>query len=127
MQFSAPAPGLLTPSGGGYVGTWQLSHVEGISVSQAAGWVNSALNDSRSWTRAGVSAQQVGSGGSISVWVVNTITGYGADVIGLCEHFSDGSCRIQLEAWQYPNPDLVNHEFIHGFFFADHSPEGSDS
>lgn len=128
MQFSAPPPGLLTPTGSGYVGTWQLDFVEGIGAGQAASWVNASLNDSRGWPRAGVTSQQVASGGSVSVHVVNNLSyGGNPDVIGLTWHYSDGSCKVELEAQQYANADVVVHEFAHAYFYMEHSPEGSDS
>lgn len=127
MQFSQPSPGLLAVVGAEWVGYWSLGDVTGITQGQAASWIADALNDPRGWGRAGVRFQQVAfPGGAVAIHVVDTIPG-SPGIIGLATHYADGSCRVLLEAGQYANPDLVNHEIAHAFFFAEHSPEGSDS
>src|SRR5215217_9250803 len=119
MQFSAPSPGLLKLIDGAWVGTWSLGDVSsGITPTQAGSWIADSLNDPRGWGRAGVSFQQLapGSPGAAIVFhIVDAITGPNLrpGVIGLCTHYSDGSCQIRLEAAQYANPDLVNHEVAH--------------
>ena len=131
MQFSVPSPGLLQNIGGEWVGTWALGGVSNaITPTQAGSWIADSLNNPLGWGRAGVSFQQLapGSPGAKIVFhVVDTIEYGGVGTIGLCTHYPDGSCAIQLETAQYSNPDLVNHEAAHGYFFAEHSPEGSDS
>jgi len=133
MQFSQPSPGLLQNIGGEWIGTWSLGGVSSaLTPTQAGSWIADSLNNPLGWGRAGVQFQQLAPGSpdaAIIFHVVDEITGpnLGTGVIGLCSHYRDGSCAIQLESGQYANPDLVNHEAAHGYFFAEHSPEGSDS
>lgn len=128
MQFSTPAPGLLTSLGGGnYRGTWNLDGVSGMTRAEASSWINSALNDALGWGRAGVSFQEVSSGGSVSFNTVAPPIKTGSNAIGYASHSSVYGAVIVLDETYQGNMDLVNHEAAHAFFYAEHSPEGSDS
>jgi hypothetical protein len=108
------------------MGYWEVHPNNfGYTQTQVANWVSSALNSDLGWKRAGpIGFQQVPIG-RVVFQVVETIPG-GAWIWGVA-HIDEFPVLVELEAGQFGNMDLVNHEAGHAFFMAGHSPEGSAS
>ena len=125
MQFSMAAPGALTPSGGDYIGEWSVSASNvGLTDMQVEAWVSSALGDAGGWEQvSGLSFSQVSSGDGV---IFRSVTDLPGNAIGTC-YYDTVPPRVELKASFLGNKDLVNHEAAHAFFYATHSPEGSDS
>jgi hypothetical protein len=124
LKFSVAAPGALTPAGDSYVGEWSVSPDNyGHSVGEVEAWVASALNDAEGWTKTGISFDQVASGGGV---VFRSVAALAGNAIGMCYYDTDPP-RVELLSSYFENMDLVNHEAAHAFFYAAHSPDGSES
>jgi len=125
VQFVEDAPGLLHPDGsGGYIGYWDAD----VSIS---GWVSSALNNPLGWGRVdGLTFMQSSSATPrVNFHMVGTITGADASAIGIAywSTYNGSVMEVELESAYEGNMDLVNHEAGHAFFWANHSPNGTDS
>lgn len=118
------APGALTPSGDSWVGEWSVHALNaGLSASEVASWVASALSGTSGWAEVGISFDEVASGDGV---VFRSVVDLPGNAIGTC-YYDVFPPRIDLKASYFGNMDLVSHEALHAFCFATHSPEGSVS
>jgi hypothetical protein len=127
MQFRSPAPANLTQEGSTYYADWSVapSHYNHTSA-EVASWVASALNDPRGLPAAGITPRQVPtSSAKVIFQVVDTIPG-NPGTIGIA-HWYSVPVIVLLEEAYFGNMDLVNHEALHAFAYAIHSPLGTDS
>lgn len=131
MQFTVAAPGNLTQDGTTFYGDWTVADSNfGYTKAEVESWVSSALNDPRGIEATGIITRHLssippGSPGLI-FQVVETIAG-DAGTIGVTHWNGLQPILIELEAAFFGNMDLVTHEAIHGWLYAEHSPEGTDS
>jgi hypothetical protein len=123
VRFPTAAPGAFVPSGDTYVGEWSASATNvGLTQGEVEAWVGAALNDPQGMTGLGVSFTNVGTGGV----VFRSVASLPGNAIGMC-YYDTTPPRVDLLASYEGNMDLVNHEGIHAFCYAAHSPEGTDS
>ena len=125
MQFRSPAPGNLTLEGSTYYADWSVASDNfGHTASEVVAWVEGALSDPRGLPATGITPRQVNSG-NVIFQVVEAIPG-NPGRIGEAR-WNEFPVLVLLEEAYFGNMDLVTHEALHAFLYANHSPLGSDS
>lgn len=125
MQFLEPAPANLTQDGTTFYADWSVADTNfGYTKAEVESWISTALNNPLGIETTGIITRQVTSG-NVIFQVLETV-GDKPGILGVA-HWNEFPVRVELEAGQFGNPDLVTHEAMHAFLLAEHSPEGTDS
>jgi hypothetical protein len=130
VEFSKPAPGLLTEESGSFYADYEVADTHfGMTKAEVQAMLASVFSDGQGWERSGITFREQTSA-SVTIQVVSEAICAGADA-ACTKTNPDGTKLVELEYGRLIDPlpklpqSITNHEAGHAFFYGTHEGSGS--